>query len=191
MLPDVDHRSPEPCERPQDSLRVRLLKLAIVLAMVALTVSALMPALERGRYSANRVYCAGNMRQIGQAIATYAEHHGGQFPADLQTLETSENLPPAVFVCPASGKSPATGTSLHDPAHCSYRYVANTMTMKNAAPDSVLLYEPLAEHAGTGMNVLFGDFHVQWVPASEAPAIIQKIANQSVATQPATGPTIR
>jgi prepilin-type processing-associated H-X9-DG protein len=35
-------------------------------------------------------------------------------------------------------------------------------------PAHVLAYEPLTDHIGDGMNVLFGDGHVEWVPKLKA-----------------------
>jgi prepilin-type processing-associated H-X9-DG protein len=65
--------------------------------------------------------------------------------------------------------------------HCSYIYLGKGLTDKTVTPDMVLLYEPLADHGGEGMNVMFGDFHVEWVPASTAQIILTQNA---ASTQP-------
>lgn len=54
--PNANYRIPPRRERPKGSLRMRLLKLAIVLTIVAVCVLALLPALERGKYSPNPDY---------------------------------------------------------------------------------------------------------------------------------------
>jgi type II secretory pathway pseudopilin PulG len=40
-------------------------------------IAALLPSLCRSSETANRVKCASNLRQIGQAIALYARDNGG------------------------------------------------------------------------------------------------------------------
>jgi prepilin-type processing-associated H-X9-DG protein len=136
----------------------------------------------------NRVQCASNMRQIGQAIAMYANDHGGRFPDDLETVLANEDLSADVFVCPSSRDTPpppgpttqATAAGLRQPGHCSYIYLGKDLTDQTVTPDTVLLYEPLADH-GEGMNVMFGDFHVEWIYASAAQAILTQHA---ASTQP-------
>lgn len=142
----------------------------------------------RSRAVSNRVMCASHMRQIGQAIAMYANDHGGLFPDDLETVFVNEDVSIALFVCPSSSDTPpagpttqATAAGLRQPGHCSYIYLGNGLTDNTVTPNTVLLYEPLANHGGSGMNVMFGDFHVEWVPATTA----QKILTQhATSTQP-------
>ena len=56
------------------------LDLLVVLCLIPLLVVACYPSTCRSRETANRVKCASNLRQIGQAMLLYAEESGGAFP---------------------------------------------------------------------------------------------------------------
>jgi prepilin-type processing-associated H-X9-DG protein len=132
------------------------------------------------------------MKQIGLAIAMYSNNEKGQaFPPDLKTLFDTQDLTAAVFVCPSSNDTPAPGTtksaieaSLLAPGHMSYVYVGDALNAA-ASPDTVVLYENPADHLNEGMNVLFADFHVEWVSKTEMQSILnQKAAGKKVIVDP-------
>lgn len=168
---------------------------AIVLGAIALllTLSTLvmLPALCRSSEQANRVKCASNLRQIGQALAMYAESHGGQFPPTIEALAAASDLTPAVFNCPSSNDSPADVEKASDWStaftadghHLSYVYVAGGLSASGVTPESILAYENPHDHLDEGMNVLYGDYHVEWVTKVEADRIL--------AEHPSPGPTTR
>src|SRR2546429_458315 len=117
--------------------------------------SILLPSLNRARETANRVKCASNERQIGQGFLLYANEHKGNYPPDLGSLVTDEDLRPDVFTCPSSD-GPVPANLAHAPpqqqaawvnANGHYVYVGQHLTT-SAAPDVIVLYEKPNSHGG-------------------------------------------
>ena len=60
-----------------------LTELLVILAIIALLMAALLPALERARARGREIQCASNMRQIATALLTYASDFKQCFPLNL------------------------------------------------------------------------------------------------------------
>jgi hypothetical protein len=187
--PVVDYASPPPDRRLSRPSRL-ILWGTLILVGGFLAFGFLMPFLNRRHPDVNyRLACQRNMREIAMGIVVYANDHGGKFPDDLETVLANEDLDARVFVCPLSRDTPApagpttqaTAAGLRQPGHCSYIYLGKGLTDRTVTPDTVLLYEPLADHGGDGINVVFGDLHTEWVPASTAQTILTQHA---ASTQP-------
>lgn len=57
-----------------------LIELLVVVAIIAILIMLLMPALERTRFKAKCLSCMSNLHQWGIATTTYAADNGGEYP---------------------------------------------------------------------------------------------------------------
>ncbi|MGD1278780.1 MAG: hypothetical protein ABR964_16325 [Tepidisphaeraceae bacterium] len=190
--PKLDYASPDAARRR----KIPILQILIILSAASVLMAYLMSPSFRFRSRPEtqlRVRCAWNLRQIGQGIFRYCNDHQGQFPDLFATELANEEITSDVFVCPSSSDTRANGpttqatiSQLATPGHCSYIYLGGGLTLKTVTPQTVVAYEPLANHGGQGMNVLFGDFHVDWIAATSVGAILNAATRPQVpATMPA------
>jgi len=129
----------------------------------------------------NRIICPNNLRTIGEALTLYAANHDHKYPVDLSAL-LSEDLSAATLVCPSSNEEPAIGATTQavladfaTPHHCSYLYLGKGLSQPLPS-DRVIALEPLENHQGKGLNVLFGDMHVEWLDKAQADILLAKLA---------------
>jgi len=197
----LDYAGPMP-PRPHRSFRppITLIVLFILGGLVWFA-DSFMGTGYRAPEQASRVKCASNMRQIGQGVELCANDHDGRFPDDLETVLANEDLTPQAFVCPSSKDTPAptaaapqaTAAGLRQAGHCTYVYIGKGLTTDMTTPDMIVMFEPLGDHHGDGMNVMFADFHVEWFSKSDGQAILNRVASgvrpvHDPTTAPATAP---
>jgi prepilin-type N-terminal cleavage/methylation domain-containing protein len=58
-----------------------LIELLVVIAILAILAALLLPALNRGKVSAQRIQCGNNLHQLFTAWNLYADDHSGRLPA--------------------------------------------------------------------------------------------------------------
>jgi len=142
-----------------------------------------------------QVKCASNLKQIGLAMMLYANENGGVYPNAVDQLVTfhSEYISD-IFCCPQASDTPATGPTTQAVAanlmaggHLSYVYLGNGFT-NAASVDAVLAHETPGHHRGGGMNVLFGDLHVEFISERQAKALLAEL---QAGFNPPRPPTLR
>jgi prepilin-type processing-associated H-X9-DG protein len=143
------------------------------------------PSIGYAREAPNRAKCARILKQLGGAIEAYANENKGVYPANFADLMLSQDIPAEFFICPSTNDDKATGVtpeqraaSLSTKGHNSYIYLGAGKSA-NTPANAVLIYEPLTNHQQNGMNVLFADFHVQFI----AKPLAQKIEAELKAGQ--------
>ncbi len=61
-----------------------LVELLVVIGIISLLISILLPALNAARERAQRIACASNLRQWGQALNTYYDDNKGKLPQTMR-----------------------------------------------------------------------------------------------------------
>lgn len=155
--------------------------------------------LGRPRDYSPRLKCASDMREILLAALMYTNEHNGRFPPSLDVLLTTEDITADIFVCPSSNQTSAQGATAADQAasmradlahHLSYIYLGRGLNNDPNVPLQIILYEPLSDHGGTGINVGYSDGSVAWMNRKDAIAAINA-ALSAAATRPTTLPFIK
>lgn len=155
-----------------------LVELLVVVAIIGILAALLLPVIARARESARRATCISNLKQFGLAVATYQQTYGegNRYPLGTgKTFLVNLAVVPSnttgvlaqqgkLYVCPNSSKVwtavPSTATT---------SYGGPTPAPLAATPPERACAICLAGmHAAEGGNVLFFDWHAEWIPAGSA-----------------------
>jgi prepilin-type processing-associated H-X9-DG protein len=182
----------------------RVAQAAIVLGMINLVLSfmvaaASFPAMGRARQRAREVQCASNLRQLSMAMFMYASGNKGSVPPDLDAL-----LPflgptgaAAICTCPDAAAHRAPPATVGKAATYSYVYVPPPVQRLGqivAPSKTVAAFEPLANHGGRSINVVYWDGHVEMLQGAAARAKVAQLqalvaaAAARATTSPTTSP---
>ena len=151
----------------------------VVILLLAAVIAFLFMSRSRRLVSPHCIsYCGDNLRQIGLALKQYAQDHDEVFPPDLKMLYPRYAESRKTLVCPLDRAAPrgARSGDPNAPWYTSYTYVSGLTDLDRSA--CVLAYERQENHRREGMawwqpgvrlgvNVLFLDTHVEWVPDPE------------------------
>jgi prepilin-type processing-associated H-X9-DG protein len=150
--------------------------------------SAAMPAAAQAREAATRVQGAANLRQIGVGAMTYAHEHEGKLPSSLRELYLAGyGLPMHAFI------SPRMGTELPEmmaqsmeaqadwvEAHSDFVWNGRGRKLDELQPQTAIAWEKTGR-VSDGLNILFADGHVEFVPFPRAATLIEEAFNAGVA----------
>jgi len=112
------------------------------------------PVLWAGRSAAALRQCQENLVEVGAALATYRDAHGGQYPPELEELVTAGLLTAEQIVCP--------GYPMGDGAEAAYSFLPPQGAGSQDARTIVCNSSPLNRHE-SGRWVLTAEGRVQWV----------------------------
>jgi hypothetical protein len=172
-------------------------RMALLLGVVAVVVTLLLyftiaPSVHRKRETGRRIACSSNLTQIFTALQLHAASNNGRFPDSLSAIVANGSLPPELLICPSSRDTTAPGTTPSEQVaslasggnHNSYIYVGKGMTERVST--RAIVYEVLEHHDGEGVNVLYTDGTVKFLPRAAALVALPQLGGAQTPTTSAT-----
>jgi len=149
-------------------------------ASTAVGLGIMLPALGRAREIANRSVSGANLNGLYKAMYTWSVTNNDQFPESMAVLVEDGSIGTKTLFHPASGKevpdevqtkSMREGNlkAMAEWAAKNSDYVYITGLTANVRADHIVMYEKTGnDWTEEGMNILFGDGHVEWQSKDQA-----------------------
>ncbi|MBI1368426.1 MAG: hypothetical protein GC162_07195 [Planctomycetes bacterium] len=161
-------------------------------ASTSFAAGIIMPSLGRARVVANRTVSANNIKQIEIALIQWSTMHDGKYPPDMGRLVKDGLLEPKAFVKHEHrGEVPDQFDSAEAKAkwvneHSDYVYRPVKAGAEPKA-DEILVYEKITDETDEGVNVGYGDGHVEFVDLDTAKDQLKKAGEKVPDVVPGAG----
>ena len=185
------------------SWRRQLVIVVICFLAVSIVVPLLIPHFSGERRMYRHVNCLSNLKQLGLAVAMYADSSGGRCPMDsahptlVGSMQLLSNVATTaqILYCPSDhrpGARAETDFKKLTTLNVSYSYVPNLIWQDQ--PDSVLFLDRMystargstwptnGNHGDKGGNVVFNDGHVSRM--TNLPCALKDTGGREVALSP-------
>lgn len=151
--------------------------LSAFLVVIAIFIIAILPQMSSNREKARLANCAWNLRQIGIALALYADTNHGSFPSEngarglLVLTNCMQSRIIRLVRCPSdfNWRSPSSIDELSED-NCSYVYAAGRGLIEGNTNAVPVCWDKADNHL-KGLNVLFLDGHVQFLTFAQWEAV--------------------
>jgi prepilin-type processing-associated H-X9-DG protein len=154
-----------------------------IVAGGAMGVGIMLPSLSRAREIADRTVCSANLSGMYKAAYVYSITHKDKFPPNMATMVQDGSMGVKSLGCQNDVNfdiDTFPDAPLDDPKvaawideHASYVYLGGTKTAA-IKPDDIFAYEKIGLHGDEGINICFGDGHVEFQNMADALQTLKK-----------------